>query len=90
MAKRTRAGAELVKMSGGWEQSTFDASDLAGLVADGEVVEGDVRMPGDEAIPAPAPDERVCFHSYFPVDLLFPCIPLCEAFCTRTVSSCMI
>src|ERR1044072_6755448 len=75
MAKRTRAGAELVKMSGGWEQSTFDASDLAGLVADGVVVEGEVRLPGDEPILAPASDERVCFQSYFPRGFALPLHP---------------
>ena len=75
MAKRARAGAEPAKMSGGWEQSTFDASDLAGLVANGVVVEGDARLPGNEPIPALAPDERVCFHSYFPRGFALPLHP---------------
>ena len=57
MTKRPHAAAEPAKMSGGWELSTFDASDLAGLVADDVVVEGEARLPGDEPIPAPAPDE---------------------------------
>ena len=61
MTKRPRSAVESAKMSGGWEQSTFGAGDLDALVADGVVVEGDVRLPGDESIPAPAPDKRVCF-----------------------------
>ena len=61
MTKRSRSAVESAKMSGGWEQSTFGAGDLAVLVAGGVVVEGDVRLRGDESIPDPAPDERVCF-----------------------------
>src|ERR1044072_1954751 len=66
MSKRPRSAVESAKMSGGWEQSTFGAGDLAALVADGVGGEGDVRLPGDESIPAPAPDERVCFQAFFP------------------------
>ena len=62
-------------MSGGWEQSTFGAGDLDVLVADGVVVEGDVRLPGDESIPAPAPDERVCFQAFFPRGFALPLHP---------------
>src|SRR3954466_9000138 len=52
-------------MSGKWERSTFGAGDLDALVADGVVVEGDVRLPSDESIPAPAADEWVCFQACF-------------------------
>ena len=66
MTKRPRSAAESAKMSGGWEQSKFDATDLAVLVVDGVVVEGEARLPGDESIPSPGPDERVCFQAFFP------------------------
>ena len=61
MTRRTRSAVASAKMSGKWERSTFGAADLSALVADGMVVGGDVRIPGDEPIPAPAADERVCF-----------------------------
>ena len=61
MTKRPRSAVVSARMSGKWERSTFGAGDLDALVADGVVVEGDVRLPGDESIPAPAADERVCF-----------------------------
>ena len=48
MTKRPHSAVESAKMSGGWEQSTFDAVDLDALVADGVVVEGEARLLGDE------------------------------------------
>src|ERR1044072_9946654 len=72
MTKRPRSAVESAKMSGGWEQSTFDAIDLDALVADGVVVEGEARLPGDESISAPAPDERVCFQAFFPRGFALP------------------
>ena len=65
MSKRPRAAVESAKMSGKWERSTFGAGDLDALVADGMVVAGDARLPGDESIPEPAADERVCFQAFF-------------------------
>ena len=62
-------------MSGKWERSTFGAGDLDALVADGVVVEGDVRLPGDESIPVPAVDERVCFQAFFPRGFALPLHP---------------
>ena len=79
MTKRPRSAAESAKMSGDWEQSTFDATNLAALVADGGVVEGEAHLPGDESIPSPGPDERVCFQAFSPAGLLFCCILLCVA-----------
>src|SRR3954464_12188521 len=65
MTKRSRSAVESSKISGRWERSTFGAGDRDALVADGMVVAGDVRLPGDESIPAPAADERVCFQAFF-------------------------
>ena len=75
MNKRPRSAVESAKMSGGWEQSTFGAGYLDALVADNVVVEGDVRLPDDESIPAPAPDERVCFQAFFPRGFALPLHP---------------
>src|SRR3954467_4261157 len=75
MTKRPRSAVESAKMSGGWEQSTFGAGDLDALVADGVVVEGEARLPGDESIPAPAPDGRVCFQAFFPRGFALPLYP---------------
>src|SRR3954468_18988455 len=72
MTKRSRSAVESAKMSGKWERTTFGARDLNALVADGVVVEGDVRLPGDESIPAPAVDERVCFQAFFHRGLALP------------------
>ena len=75
MTKRPRTAVESAKMSGKWERSTFWAGDLDALVADGVVVEGDVRLPGDESIPAPAADERVCFQAFFHRGFALPLHP---------------
>src|ERR1043165_5589172 len=75
MTKRPRSAAESAKMSGGWEQSTLDATDLAALVADGVVVEDEARLPGDESIPSPGPDERVCFQAFSPRGFALPLHP---------------
>src|ERR1041385_3928055 len=65
MSKRSRAAIESAKMSGKWGRSSFGAEDLDALVADGMLVAGDARLPGDESTPAPAADERVCFQAFF-------------------------
>ena len=52
-------------MSGKWEKSTFSAADLGSLMADGLVVGDVVRIPGNEMVPVPAADERVCFQAFF-------------------------
>ena len=69
MTRHSRSAVESAKMSGKWERSTFGAADLSVLVADGVVVGGDVCIPGDEPIPAPAADERalVRIGSFEPV-----------------------
>src|SRR3954462_13945146 len=66
MTKHSHSAMESAKVSGKWERSTFGAADLSSLVADGVVAEGDVRIPGNEPIPAPAADERVFFEAFFP------------------------
>src|SRR4051812_14097157 len=63
---------ESARMSGRWERSVFVASDLDALVADGLVMEGTTRVPGDEEVPVPLPDERVCFQSFFPHGFALP------------------
>ena len=62
-------------MSGRWERSAFVAAELDALVADGVVVDGAARIPGDEEISAPHPDERVCFQSFFPRGFALPVHP---------------
>ena len=62
-------------MSGRWERSTFGAMDLGALVDDGLVAEGTVRIPGNEQVPAPAADERVCFQAFFPRVFALPIHP---------------
>ena len=75
MTRRSRSAVESFKMSGKWERSTFGAADLSALVADGVVVGGNVRIPGDGPIPAPAADERVCFQAFFPRGFALPLHP---------------
>ena len=58
------AEAAVKKSSGGWEPSTFRTTDLATLVRGGVLMEGSVRIPGEEEMPQPNPDERVCFESF--------------------------
>ena len=62
-------------MTGRWERSTLGAADLDALVADGLVVDGAARVPGDEEIPVPRPDEWVCFQSFFPRGFALPVHP---------------
>ena len=62
-------------MTGRWERSAFGAADLDALVADDMVVDGATRIPGDEDIPVPRPDERVCFQSFFPRGFLLSTHP---------------
>ena len=62
-------------MSGKWERSIFGAADLDAMVADGLVVEGTARIPGNEEIPTPAVDERVCFQTFFPRGFSLPIHP---------------
>src|ERR1043165_7559654 len=75
MTKRSCSAVESAKMSGKWERSTFEATDLSSLVADGLVVGGDVRIPGNEPTPAQAADERVCFQAFFPRGFSLPLHP---------------
>src|SRR3954469_15032556 len=75
MSKRSRAAIESAKMSGKWERSMFGAEDLDALIADGMVVAGDARLPGDESTPASAADERVCFHAFFHRGVALPLHP---------------
>ena len=62
-------------MTGRWERSAFGATDLGALVADGLVVDGAARIPGDEEIPVPDPDERVSFQIFFPRGFALPVHP---------------
>ena len=63
-------------MTGKWERSIFGAADLDAMVADGLVVEGAAWIPGNEEIPTPAADERVCFQTFFRAGLPFQSILL--------------
>ena len=58
-----------------WEQSTFGATDLGSLMSDGLVAGDVVRIPGDEPVPAPTADERVCFQAFFPRGFALPIHP---------------
>ena len=62
-------------MTGRWERSMFWAADLSAMVAYGLVADGAARIPGDEEIPEPQPDERVCFQSFFPRGFALPVHP---------------
>ena len=62
-------------MSGKWERSTFGAADLGSLMADSLVVGDVVRIPGNEPVPAPTADERVCFQAFFPRGFALPIHP---------------
>ena len=62
-------------MSGKWERSTFGAADLGSLMADGLVVGDVVRILGNEPVPAPTADERVCFQAFFPLGFALPIHP---------------
>lgn len=62
-------------MTGRWERSAFGAADLDDLVADSMVVDGAARIPGEEEVPAPRPDERVFFQSFFPHRFALPVHP---------------
>src|SRR4051812_35324061 len=76
MSKRPRSAAqESARMTGRWERSTFGAADLEALVVDSLVVDGVARIPGDEEIPVPHLDERVCFQSFFPRGFVLPIHP---------------
>ena len=67
-------------MTGRWERSAFGAADLDELVADGVVTRDAARIPGDEEVPAPRPDERVCFQSFFPRVFSLPIHPFLRGF----------
>src|SRR3954470_1687321 len=62
-------------MTGRWERSIFGVVDLGALVADGLVADGAARIPENEEVPAPQPDERVCFQSFFPRGFALPVHP---------------
>src|SRR4051812_37789775 len=73
MSKRPRSAAqESARMSGRWEWSAFGAVDMDAVVADDVMVDGAARIHGDEEIPVPHPDERVCFQSFFPRGFALP------------------
>ena len=76
-------------MSGGWEQSTFGVVDLDALVADGVVVEGEARLPGDESIRLQRQMSGYAFRLSSLVGLLFHFIISFVACCTPIDSSCM-
>ena len=65
-------------MTGRWERSIFGAADLNAMVANGLVADGAARIPGNEEIPAPTPDERVCFQSFFPRGFALPVHPFVQ------------
>ena len=67
-------------MTGRWERSAFGTADLDELMADGVVAHGAARIPGDEEVPAPHPDERVCFQSFFPRGFALPVHPFLRGF----------
>src|ERR1041384_3118708 len=70
MSKRPRSAAqESARMTGRGERSAFGAADL------GELVRDAARIHGDEGVPAPRPDERVCFQSFFPRGFALPIHP---------------
>src|SRR3954464_178812 len=75
MTKRSRAALDSAKMFGKWERSTFGAADLSSLVADGLVVGGDVRIPGNEPVPCLCADGRVCFQAFLPRGFALPIHP---------------
>ena len=75
MTTRSRAAPKSAKMSGKWERSTFGVADLGPLIADGLVAGDAVRIPGDEPVPAPTADERVCFQAFFPRGFALPIHP---------------
>ena len=62
-------------MSGRWEKPTFSTADLILLVADGLVKEDSVQVPGNETVPVPAADERVCFQAFFDRGFALPFHP---------------
>ena len=62
-------------MSDKWERSIFGAADLDVMVAGGLVVEGTARIPGNEEIPAPTSDERVCSKAFFSCGFSLPIHP---------------
>ena len=64
-AKGTTQEPFAARMTGRWERSSFEVADLEALVADGLVLRDAARIPGDEEVPAPRVDERVCFQSFF-------------------------
>ena len=74
-AKDAAAATSTKKQSGAWDPSSFRATDLKRLQRDGVVLEGAVRIPGDEAEPVPRADERVCFVSFMQRGLSLPVHP---------------
>ena len=75
MTKSTRAakaGKAAAAARWAWDTSKFRGSDLRRLEKDGVLAAGDVRVPGNEAMPQPRPDERVCFASFMQRGLSLP------------------
>src|SRR4051812_31184529 len=76
MSKRPRSAAqESARMTGKWERSACGTADLDELVTDGMVAHGATRIPRDEEVPAPHPDDRVCFQIFFPRGFALPIHP---------------
>ena len=71
MTKSTRV-SRASKAAGAWDASKFRGADLRRLEKEGFVAAGDVRLPGNEAMPQPRPDERVCFAAYMQRGLSLP------------------
>ena len=74
-AKGTTQEPSAARMTGRWERSSFEVADLEALVADGLVLRDAARIPGEEEVPAPRVDERVCFQSFFPRGFSLPLHP---------------
>ena len=87
MSKGSSAAAQV---TGRWEQSSFGPDDLAALVADGLVAEGDARIPRVEDVPAPLVDEQVCSKVFSLEGSLCLFIPLFADFCLCMGFSCTI
>ena len=71
MTRSTRA-TKAGKTTGAWDTSKFRFTDLRKLEREGFVAGADVRVPGNEAVPRPRSDERVCFAAYMQRGLSLP------------------
>ena len=55
-----------------WDTSKFRTVDLNKLEREGFVAAGEARVPGNEAVPRPQPEERVCFAAFMQRGLSLP------------------